>query len=134
MKKIIIILVVLAILTIGLSANFAANTLNNTTDLNAAITDAQSQNKSIVMIFDQDNCVYCDMLKKDVLSNAQVIDELNNKSVVVIVNINEHPELATKYKAYGTPTTVILDSNQHEIGRIEGYVEANEFMKTLQGI
>ena len=86
------------------------------------------------MIFDQDNCVYCDMLKKDVLSNAQVIDELNNKSVVVIVNINEHPELATKYKAYGTPTTVILDSNQHEIGRIEGYVEANEFLKTLQGI
>ena len=67
MKKIIIILVVLAILTIGLSANFAANTLNNTTDLNAAISDAQSQNKSIVMIFDQDNCVYCDMLKKDVL-------------------------------------------------------------------
>ena len=124
MKKIIIILVVLAILTIGLSANFAANTLNNTTDLNAAISDAQSQNKSIVMIFDQDNCVYCDMLKKDVLSNAQVIDELNN----------EHPELATKYKAYGTPTTVILDSNQHEIGRIEGYVEADEFLKTLQGI
>ena len=134
MKKIIIILVVLAILTIGLSANFAANTLNNTTDLNVAISDAQSQNKSIVMIFDQDNCVYCDMLKKDVLSNAQVIDELNNKSVVVIVNINEHPELATKYKAYGTPTTVILDSNQHEIGRIEGYVEADEFLKTLQGI
>lgn len=134
MKKIIILLVVLAILSVGLSANFAANTLNNTTDLNAAINDAQSQNKSIVMIFDQDNCVYCDMLKKDVLSNAQVIDELNNKSVVVIVNINEHPELATKYKAYGTPTTVILDSNQQEIGRIEGYVEANEFLNTLKGV
>lgn len=134
MKKIIILLVVLAILSVGLSANFAANTLNNTTDLNAAISGAHSQNKSVVMIFDQDNCVYCDMLKENVLSDAKVIDVLNNRSIVVFVNINQHPELATKYKAYGTPITVILDSNQHEIGRIEGYVEANEFLKTLQGI
>lgn len=134
MKKIIILLVVLAILSVGLSANFAANTLNNTTDLNAAISDAHSQNKSVVIIFDQDNCVYCDMLKENVLSDAKVIDVLNNRSIVVFVNINQHPELATKYKAYGTPITVILDSNQQEIGRIEGYVEADEFLKTLQGI
>ena len=134
MKKIIILLVVLAILSVGLSANFAANTLNNTTDLNAAISDANSQNKSVVMIFDQDNCVYCDMLKENVLSDAKVIDVLNNRSIVVFVNINQHPELATKYKAYGTPITVILDSNQQEIGRIEGYVEVDEFLKTLQGI
>lgn len=134
MKKIIILLVVLAILSVGLSANFAANTLNNMTDLNAAISDAHSQNKSVVMIFDQDNCVYCDMLKENVLSDAKVIDVLNNRSIVVFVNINQHPELATKYKAYGTPITVILDSNQQEIGRIEGYVEADEFLKTLQGI
>ncbi len=134
MKKIIILLVVLAILSVGLSANFAANTLNNMTDLNAAISDANSQNKSVVMIFDQDNCVYCDMLKENVLSDAKVIDVLNNRSIVVFVNINQHPELATKYKAYGTPITVILDSNQQEIGRIEGYVEADEFLKTLQGI
>lgn len=134
MKKIIILLAVLAILSVGLSANFAANTLNNMTDLNAAISDANSQNKSVVMIFDQDNCVYCDMLKENVLSDAKVIDVLNNRSIVVFVNINQHPELATKYKAYGTPITVILDSNQQEIGRIEGYVEADEFLKTLQGI
>lgn len=134
MKKIIILLAVLAILSVGLSANFAANTLNNMTDLNAAISDAHSQNKSVVMIFDQDNCVYCDMLKENVLSDAKVIDVLNNRSIVVFVNINQHPELATKYKAYGTPITVILDSNQQEIGRIEGYVEADEFLKTLQGI
>lgn len=134
MKKIIILLAVLAILSVGLSANFAANTLNNTTDLNAAISDANSQNKSVVIIFDQDNCVYCDMLKENVLSDAKVIDVLNNRSIVVFVNINQHPELATKYKAYGTPITVILDSNQQEIERIEGYVEADEFLKTLQGI
>ena len=133
-EKIIILVVILAILGIGLSANFAASTLNNITDLNAAFSDAKSQNKNIVIIFDQDNCAYCDMLKKNVLSDAKVIDELNIKSIVVIVNINDHPEWAGKYNAYGTPITVILDSNQNEIGRINGYVEADEFLKIIQGI
>ncbi len=125
---------ILAILSIGISAGFAKDTLNSTDDFTEAINQAQSENKNIVLIFDQDSCVYCDILKENTLADEKVIDELNTNYILVIVNVNEEPELAAKYNVYGTPLTVILDSNQNQIGRIEGYVDADEFLEMLQGV
>ncbi|MBR0270620.1 MAG: thioredoxin fold domain-containing protein [Methanobrevibacter sp.] len=134
MKRIMLILMILAILSIGISAGFAKDTLNSTDDFTEAINQAQSENKNIVLIFDQDSCVYCDILKENTLADEKVIDELNTNYILVIVNVNEEPELAAKYNVYGTPLTVILDSNQNQIGRIEGYVDADEFLEMLQGV
>lgn len=134
MKKILFALIVLAIFTVALSATFADNTLNNTTDFEKAIDDAKTQNKSIMLVFDQKNCVYCDMFKEDVLSNSDVISKLNEDYITVIIDINKEPQLASQFKIYGTPIIVFLDSNQNEIERIEGYVDADEFLNTLKGM
>lgn len=134
MKKIFFVALILAILAIGVSANFAADSLNNATDLNKAIDDAKSQNKNVMLIFSQDDCYYCDLLKKDTLSNGDVISKLNEGYVTVIVDVNQQPQLAAKYKVFGTPVIVFMDSNQKDIGRIEGYVDANEFLDYIKGM
>lgn len=134
MKKIFFVALILAILAIGVSANFAADSLNNVTDLNKAIDDAKSQNKNIMLIFSQDDCYYCDLLKKDTLSNGDVISKLNEGYVTVIVDVNQQPQLAAKYKVFGTPVIVFMDQNQKDIGRIEGYVDANEFLDYIKGM
>ncbi len=134
MKKIIFVLLILTVLALGISANFAADSLTNTTDLNKAISDAQSQNKSILLIFDQNNCYYCDLLKENTLSNKELISKLNDGYITVIVDINKNPQLAAKYQVFGTPTMIFLDSNQKQIGKIDGYVEANEFLDYIKGI
>lgn len=134
MKKTLSALLILAVLAIGMSANFAADTLNNTTDLNKAVSDAQSQNKSILLIFDQEDCYYCDLLKENTLTNDELISKLNEGYITVIVDINKQPQLAAKYSVFGTPTMIFLDSNQKQIGKIEGYVDANEFLDYIKGI
>ena len=134
MKKLMFVIVILAILTLCVSASFSDDSLNNTTDLTKAISDAQTQNKSVMIVFDQKSCVYCDMLKEDVLANESVKKQLDEDYIVVIVDINEQPDVATKYNIYGTPTVVILDSSSKEVSRIDGYVEADEFLKELSEV
>ena len=134
MKKILFVLLLVALLALGISANFAADSLTNTTDLNKAISDAQSQNKSILLIFDQDGCYYCDLLKENTLSNKNLISKLNDGYITVIVDINKEPQLAAKYQVFGTPSLIFLDSNQKQIGKIGGYVDANEFLDYIKGM
>ena len=72
------------------------------------------------------------LLKKDVLSNNDVISKLNEGFITVVVDINSQPQLAAKYHVVGTPTMIFLDSNQKEINKIEGYVDAGEFLNTIK--
>ena len=53
MKKVFFILIVCAVLTCGISASFASNHVNNTTDLNKAIDHAHAENKSMMLLFTQ---------------------------------------------------------------------------------
>ena len=134
MKKIFLALLIMAVLTAGISASFAGEHVNNTTDLNKAVEQAHVQNKSIMLLFDQKDCHYCDEMKEKTLSNPEVISKLNEGYITVIIDINEQSDIAAKYKVFGTPTAIFLDSNQKEIGKIEGYVDANEFLNELKGI
>ena len=108
MKKILYVLFVIAILTCSVSVSYAVDVINNTTDLNQAVSQAQKDNKTIMLVFDQDGCYYCDLLKKDVLSNNDVISKLNEGFITVVVDINSQPQLAAKYHVVGTPTMIFL--------------------------
>ena len=140
MKKYLLISLFILILTstIAVSAVDFENTtikgLNITTDYDGALSEAQSQNKSIVLIFDQASCQYCEMLKENVLSNSTVQKELNENYIVVLVDINKNPKIANKYKVFGTPIIQFLDSKGNETMRIEGYVESDEFLNSLKEI
>lgn len=66
------ILIVCLVVTISISSVTSAifndeivNALNSTSDINQGLNDAQSQNKSVLLIFDQDSCYYCDLLKQE---------------------------------------------------------------------
>lgn len=140
MKKHVLIVLAVAMLTLT-SAVFALDFddsqisgLNVTTDIDGAFSESKAQNKTLAIIFDQDNCVYCDMFKDDVLSNRDVQKELNEHYIVLLVDINKNPDIATKYKVYGTPITQFLDSNGKEIYKIKGYVTGDEFLKDLREI
>jgi thiol:disulfide interchange protein DsbD len=134
MKKAFFVLIILAILTCCMSASFAGEHVNNTTDLNKAIEQAHAENKSIMLFFDQKDCHYCDEMKEKTLSNSDVISKLNEGYITVFIDINQQPKIASKYKVFGTPTVLFLDSNQKQIGKVEGYVDANEFLNNLKGI
>ena len=138
MKKLVILAALILIICAGsiasVSASTSINGLNTTDDLNQALKDAKDLNKTVAIVFDQDSCVYCEMLKDDVLSNPQVQKVLNEKCIVVIVDVNKNPDVASKYKVFGTPVTVFVKSDGSEISRVEGYLPANEFLNSIKGI
>lgn len=137
-KPFIFIMVLIA--CVSISAGFSADTtkivdgLNSSSDLTQALKDAGTQNKTVMLLFDQDSCYYCDLLKQDVLSKSNVQKELNDKFIVVDVDVNKQPQLAAQYKVVGTPMIVFLDSNSKELQRIEGYVSADEFLTSIKEI
>lgn len=108
--------------------------LNVTSDVDGAFSASQAENKTLMIVFDQDNCVYCDIFKSDVLSNPEVQSELDENYIVLLVDINRNPDIADEYDVYGTPATQFIDSDGHEIHRIEGYVDSDEFLKALKEI
>ena len=110
------------------------NGLNSVSDVNQALNDAQHSNKSVLLIFDQDSCYYCDQFKKDTLNNKEVQKILNEKFDVVFVDINKQTDVAVKHHVMGTPTCVILDSNGNDVSKIEGYVTSDEFLNAIKEI
>lgn len=140
MKKYVLISLVILLLTLTVTVsavdfeNTTIKWLNIIDDVNGAISEAQTQNKSIALIFDQATCVYCEILKDNVLTNSDVQKELNENYIVVLVDINKNPNVADKYDVFGTPTVQFLNSTGKQIGKIEGYVDSDEFLKTLKEI
>lgn len=140
MKKYIFILIILSLLTLT-SAVYSVDFddtqipgLNVTTDIDGAFNVSQSENKTLAIIFDQDSCVYCDILKNDVLSDQEVQKELNENFIVLLVDINKNPDIAQKYKVYGTPTIQFLDSNGNDMDKIEGCPPKEDFLNMVKEI
>lgn len=142
MRKLCIVISILMILAVlaSLSCAFSMDTnqivdgLNATTNVTEAINIVDVENKAILLIFNQDSCYYCDLLKSNVLTDKEVQNELNENYIVTIVEVNEYPQLAGEFQIVGTPTIVVLDSNLTETARIGGYVEADELLSALKEI
>lgn len=140
MKKYVLVLAVVLLIALTsavYSVDFEDSTvpgLNITTDVDGAFNTSHIENKTLAIIFDQDSCVYCDMLKEDVLSDPTVQKQLNENYVVALVDINENPDIAIKYDVYGTPIIQFIDPDGKEIDKIEGYVGSGEFLEMLKEI
>lgn len=138
--KLLMLLLLIIIASFSIQATFSLDTqelvngINSTSDLTQALEEAGNTNKSVLLIFDQASCYYCDLLKSNTLSDANVQKEINSNYIVVDVDVNKESSLAAKYQVVGTPMIIILDSNGNQQGKIEGYVDANEFLAELKEI
>lgn len=108
--------------------------LNVTTDVDAAFNTSHAENKTLVIIFDSESCVYCDIFKKDVLGDSKVQEELNGNFTVLLVDANKNPNLVGKYKVYGTPEIQFVAPDGKAIGKIDGSIGADDFLKALKEI
>ena len=73
-----------------------------------------------VLKFYADWCQPCKML-------SAVIADLDIKTPIEEVDIDNNQELAVKYGVRGIPTCILLDDNDVEIKRQSGTMMANEF-------
>lgn len=107
------------------------NIIDTAGNLSEALQKAKNSDKKVFAVFESDTCVYCKQLRQNTLNDAQVMEKLNESYVVTIVNINDNPEIASKYDVYSTPTMLILDSEGNELQSIVGYHDPNDLISKI---
>ena len=103
-------------------------------DLEYAFKEAKAHNRNVMIIFDGAACIYCEYLKEGTLTDPSVQKEINENNILLITESSESPELFQQLDVYGTPTTVILDQDGNELGRIDGYEPPEEYLRDLKEI
>lgn len=105
------------------------------TDLTAALNQARSGNRCVLMDFTgSDWCPWCMKLDQDVFSTPQFAGFANSKLVLVRVdfphNLRQSEDLrqanaglASRFNVDSYPTCILLDSSGKELGRQNGYAE-----------
>ncbi|NYB53002.1 MAG: thioredoxin family protein [Methanobacteriaceae archaeon] len=100
-------------------------------DLNQALQEARTNNKSVFVDFYADWCAYCKEMDEETYRDPQVKEKLSQNYVLVKVNVDGNPDLSLKYKAYSLPTMIILDSEGNEVKRIVGYQNAERLLNQI---
>lgn len=124
-----IVLILISFLVVGLviSSLTSNKTQTNTNyiqwgnDLNQAMEEAKKSNKTIFIDFYADWCSYCREMDEEAFTDPQVVEKLTQNYVLLKVDVDENPDLSSKYTAYSLPTMIVIDSNGQEIKRIIGY-------------
>jgi thioredoxin-related protein len=103
------------------------------TDYKAALAQAKSQNKLVLLDFTgSDWCGYCKLLDKEVLSQQSFKDFADKNYVAVTLDYphntpqsdavkQQNDDLAKQFNIEGFPTLIVLSPDGKEIGRQVGY-------------
>ena len=135
MKKRSTLLIIVSLFILSLSA-FAQDALEVTKaphveDFEKAKELAAAGSKPIIIDFYTDWCSWCKKFDKEQMTTAQAIDYFTNEVVMAKVNAEVDTVLAKKFGVKGYPTFVLTSSSGEEIDRISGYLEIDEFIKTM---
>ena len=110
-----------------------ASELSQNPALSAALNQARSENKMVLLDFTgSDWCVWCKKFDKDVLSTDKFTSYANSKLVLVTLDFPSHKEqdaalkkanqeIRKRFGVNGVPTFVLVDSAGRELGRQVGY-------------
>jgi len=124
-----------------------ASELSRGTDLSAALNQARSENKMVLLDFTgSDWCGWCIKFDHDVLSTGQFTAYAKSKLVLVKLDFPRHKEqdaalkqaneqLSKRFGVNGFPTFVLLNSAGSELGRQVGYLRGGPetFIAELDG-
>jgi thioredoxin-related protein len=129
------------------SAAGQASELSWGTDLPAALNQARSENKMVLLDFTgSDWCSWCIKFEHDVLSTGKFAGYAKSKLVLVKLDFPSHKEqdaalkqanqeIKNRFGVNGFPTFVLLNSAGRELGRQPGYLRGGPeaFIAELEG-
>jgi len=124
------------LLSLCVSALFSLNALAGewTTDYNAALAQAKTDNKKVLLDFTgSDWCGFCKLLDQEVFSTPTFKEYADKNFVLVTIDFPrqstlpsitaaQNARLKTRFGIHGYPTLVVVDPQlEHEITRKVGY-------------
>lgn len=120
------ILFLIASLTIGAHAATPAGWSTNTN----AISGTPGSKKPVLVFFTADWCTYCKLMERTTLTNDAVKRIVTNMAHIV-VDVDEHQDLAAKFGIDGVPTFLLLSDSGTEVRRSSSFLPAPDFLRWL---
>ena len=142
MRNIIIILLAGSFLIVGCSKKVSGPVIDPNqkgvkfmeTSFAKVMSQAEKENKPVLIDFYTTWCVPCKWLDKDVFENETVGNFFNTNFINVKVDAEkgEGPQIASQYGVYGYPTLVYLDSKGNVVNQHVGMTSASHVMNMGQ--
>ena len=95
---------------------------------------AKEENKIILLNLEANWCHWCHVMHDSTYSNPEVIRFVNDYYIPIKVDQDATPELANRYRKYGWPATIFINSNGEDLVKKAGYINKNKFLSLLQQI
>ncbi len=100
-------------------------------DYQAALKDASTSQRHVVIAFYSEGCPPCAAMDRTVLGTAEVQEALAGY-LPVRLDVNRHREPASRYRVFATPTFVIADEAGRPLAQRQGYQSVAEFVAFLK--
>jgi|APGre2960657505_1045072.scaffolds.fasta_scaffold31222_2 thioredoxin-related protein len=93
---------------------------------------AKKENKSIILVFGTNWCVWCQKFEHDTLTSSRSISAVESHNAIIVkINVDKNQSTAGKYGVKSIPCTIIVDKNENEIKRKVGYMNIRDFISWL---
>jgi uncharacterized protein YyaL (SSP411 family) len=96
-----------------------------------AFAEARRDKKLILLDGAAEWCHWCHVMDETTYRDAEVGRTLRERFVAIRVDVDEHPDLAERYGAWGWPATIVFSPEAEEIGKYRGYLPADDLRRVL---
>ncbi len=91
---------------------------------------AKKEKKSVILIFGNSRCVWCQKYEYDTLQSTRVLSSLN-KYLILKIDTDKQKYVAERYEISSIPTTVIINYDEVELKRKNGFMSVREFLNFI---
>ncbi|MBV9864015.1 MAG: thioredoxin family protein [Abitibacteriaceae bacterium] len=101
------------------------------TNYEKALAKAKAANKPVLIDFSTEWCHWCKELDNTTYKAFSVIAESQN-FIPVRVDGDKREDLTQRYHVEGFPTIVVVDSSGQRVDSLDGYAEADDFVRWMR--
>lgn len=127
---------IISIVLFFFSVVLNATELRHADSYQDALVNGKNENKVVVLFAHHPQCPWCRKMKRETLSNTEVIQLLNEKFIFVTVDLSldiETEDVPMEFLPEGTPVTYIIDpATEEKLYSLRGYKSPESFLKRLK--
>jgi uncharacterized protein len=99
-----------------------------------AFAQAKLEHKFVLLDLGTQWCHWCHVMDATTYSDPAVMQLLREKYIVVRVDADGRPDLATRYEDFGWPATIVFNADGGEIVKRRGFMPPEEMASMLRAI
>src|ERR1700691_579274 len=95
---------------------------------------AKREDRFVLLDLEAVWCHWCHVMDATTYQDAAAVALLKSNFILVKVDQDSRPDLASRYEDYGWPATIVFDRDGREIVKRQGYIAPREMVSMLRAI